>query len=59
MDSAVAEPLRADDPREIGPFPLVGLLGVGGMGEVYLGSGEEGYVAVKRVRPHRDRKSVV
>ena len=51
MDSAIATPLNPDDPREIGQFKIIGLLGVGGMGEVYLGTADEGYVAVKRVRP--------
>lgn len=51
MDSNVAAPLGPDDPQEIGPFKIIGLLGLGGMGEVYLGTGETGYVAVKRVRP--------
>ena len=50
---AVVEPLGALEPRAIGPFPIIGRLGVGGMGEVYLGTSDEGYVAVKRVRPHR------
>jgi serine/threonine protein kinase len=48
---AVAAPLGLDDPQEIGPFRIIGLLGTGGMGEVYLGTVGEGYVAVKRVRP--------
>ncbi|MGW2279200.1 protein kinase domain-containing protein [Streptomyces sp. NPDC001770] len=51
MDGTVAEPLGADDPQEIGSFHLIGLLGVGGMGEVYLGASDRGYAAVKRVRP--------
>ncbi|MFD7103456.1 serine/threonine protein kinase [Streptomyces celluloflavus] len=51
MDSTIAEPLTADDPQEIGSFHLIGLLGVGGMGEVYLGASDKGYAAVKRVRP--------
>jgi serine/threonine protein kinase len=51
MDSTIAEGLGPDDPREIGPFTIIGLLGTGGMGEVYLGTSETGYVAVKRVRP--------
>ena len=32
-----AEPLEAGDPRRIGSIPLVGRLGAGGMGRVYLG----------------------
>ena len=51
MDSTVAEPLDPDDPRAIGRFTVLGLLGAGGMGEVYLAAAEDGYVAVKRVRP--------
>ncbi|MYT27563.1 protein kinase [Streptomyces sp. SID8354] len=51
MDSTIAEPLSADDPQEIGSFTIIGLLGVGGMGEVYLGASDKGYAAVKRVRP--------
>ncbi|WP_406124873.1 protein kinase [Streptomyces canus] len=50
MDSTIAEPLGADDPQEIGSFNIIGLLGVGGMGEVYLGASDKGYAAVKRVR---------
>ncbi|MCX5423817.1 serine/threonine-protein kinase [Streptomyces sp. NBC_00078] len=50
MDSTIAEPLGADDPQEIGSFNIIGLLGVGGMGEVYLGVSDKGYAAVKRVR---------
>jgi serine/threonine protein kinase len=53
MGSTFVEPLGVDDPREIGPFPIIGRLGAGGMGVVYLGTSDEGYVAVKRVRPHR------
>ncbi|MDH6130941.1 serine/threonine protein kinase [Kitasatospora sp. MAA4] len=51
MDSTVAEPLGPDDPQEIGSFTVIGLLGTGGMGEVYLGASDRGYAAVKRVRP--------
>lgn len=46
-----AEPLGEDDPVRIGPFPLVGLLGAGGMGRVYLGLAPGRFAAVKRVLP--------
>ncbi|WP_051580253.1 serine/threonine-protein kinase [Pseudonocardia acaciae] len=40
--------LRSGDPASIGPFQLVGRLGVGGMGQVFLGRGGGGrLVAVK------------
>ncbi|MFH8621739.1 PQQ-binding-like beta-propeller repeat protein [Streptomyces vietnamensis] len=46
------ERLRADDPREAGPYALVARLGAGGMGAVYLGRSSGGRtVAVKMVRP--------
>jgi serine/threonine protein kinase len=42
------QPLRPDDPRQAGPYPLTGLLGEGGQGAVYLGrNGVGGPVAVK------------
>ncbi|MEV7219781.1 protein kinase [Streptomyces sp. NPDC093681] len=46
-----AEPLEDDDPRRIGPIPLLGRLGAGGMGRVYLGVHEGRYAAVKQVLP--------
>ncbi|HEY9372678.1 serine/threonine-protein kinase, partial [Streptomyces sp.] len=52
-----ATPLQSADPRRIGSFRLIGLLGAGGMGRVYLGcsQGEPGrpggYAAVKQVLP--------
>ncbi|MEU0591940.1 protein kinase [Streptomyces ardesiacus] len=46
-----AEPLEDDDPRRIGPVPLLGRLGAGGMGRVYLGVHEGRYAAVKQVLP--------
>ncbi|MDF2272775.1 protein kinase [Streptomyces coacervatus] len=46
-----AEPLEDEDPRSIGWIPLVGRLGAGGMGRVYLGVHERRYVAVKQLLP--------
>ncbi|MFI6405105.1 protein kinase [Streptomyces sp. NPDC050548] len=51
LDGSGAEPLEDGDPRRIGPVPLVGRLGVGGTGRVYLGVHEGRYVAVKQVLP--------
>lgn len=45
------EPLEDDDPRLIGTIPLVGRLGAGGMGRVYLGVHQGRYAAVKQLRP--------
>ncbi|MFF8262170.1 protein kinase [Streptomyces virginiae] len=44
-----AEPLEAEDPLRIGPIPLAGRLGAGGMGRVFLGVREGQYVAVKQL----------
>lgn len=43
------ESLRARDPEAIGPYRLVGRLGAGGMGVVYLALGKTGMVAVTTV----------
>ncbi|HET9381726.1 MAG TPA: serine/threonine-protein kinase, partial [Streptomyces sp.] len=51
LDGSGAEPLKGDDPTRIGPVPLLGRLGAGGMGRVYLGVHEGRYVAVKQVLP--------
>ncbi|MFC8294677.1 PQQ-binding-like beta-propeller repeat protein [Streptomyces sp. NPDC057250] len=46
------EPLGPADPPRIGPYALLGRLGAGGMGAVYLGRSSGGRtVAVKLIRP--------
>ncbi|MFI8193300.1 protein kinase [Streptomyces sp. NPDC085946] len=50
-DGGGAKPLQDGDPRRIGGIPLLGRLGPGGMGRVYLGVFEGRYVAVKQVLP--------
>ncbi|MFD4719347.1 serine/threonine-protein kinase [Streptomyces sp. NPDC058423] len=47
------QPLEAGEPRTIGTYRLLGRLGAGGMGRVYLARSEGGRtVAVKVVHPH-------
>ena len=47
-----AGPLGPGDPASVGPYQLVGRLGAGGMGTVFLGRGGDGeLVAVKVLRP--------
>ncbi|NBM15405.1 serine/threonine protein kinase [Streptomyces sp. GC420] len=51
LSGSGATPLDPGDPRRIGSFTLLGLLGSGGMGRVYLGTASGRYVAVKLVLP--------
>ena len=46
-------PLDASDPTVIGPYRILGLLGGGGMGRVYLGESRTGRrLAIKVIRSH-------
>ncbi|MFV2172504.1 serine/threonine-protein kinase [Actinomadura sp. LOL_011] len=45
------EPLRPEDPSEIGGYPLLARIGAGGMGQVYLGlTGTGRHIALKVIR---------
>jgi serine/threonine protein kinase len=50
--SQAMDPLQAGDPRQVGAYRVVGRLGGGGMGQVFLGLSPGGRpVAIKVVRP--------
>ncbi|MER5632896.1 protein kinase domain-containing protein [Streptomyces nitrosporeus] len=56
---AAPDPLTPSDPPRIGPYTLLGRLGAGGMGAVYLGRSPGGRtVAVKLVRPDLGQDAV-
>ncbi|TDD81391.1 serine/threonine-protein kinase [Actinomadura rubrisoli] len=45
------EPLRPEDPSQIGGYPVIARLGAGGMGQVYLGlTGAGRHIALKVIR---------
>jgi eukaryotic-like serine/threonine-protein kinase len=46
-----AQALQPHHPRRIGPYQVLGVLGAGGMGQVYLAADGNGLVAVKVVHP--------
>ncbi|MFJ4869499.1 serine/threonine-protein kinase [Streptomyces sp. NPDC088757] len=48
----IVEPLRDDDPKEIGGYTLMCRIGSGGMGQVFLGESAAGHqAAVKVIKP--------
>ncbi|WP_018503195.1 WD40 repeat domain-containing serine/threonine protein kinase [Parafrankia discariae] len=52
MSGNTARPLRSEDPVQLGAYRVVGRLGQGGMGAVFLGQAPDGTaVAIKVIRP--------
>ncbi len=50
VHSALVEPLRRWDPVQVGGYILIGRLGAGAMGQVYLGRSAAWLVAVKTIK---------
>ena len=51
MPQSIVEPLRRWDPERIGPYTIIGRLGAGAMGQVFLARSTAGrLVAVKTIR---------
>src|ERR1700742_3672077 len=51
MPQSIVQPLRRWDPDQIGPYAIIGKLGAGAMGQVYLGRSAAGrLVAVKTIK---------
>lgn len=55
IENPFIAPLAGDDPARLGPYRLLGVVGAGGMGKVYLGVDAEGRTAaVKALRATGD-----
>ena len=51
MPQSIVQPLRRWDPEQIGPYSIIGKLGAGAMGQVFLARSAAGrLVAVKTIR---------
>ena len=51
MPQSIVQPLRRWDPERIGPYVIIGKLGAGAMGQVFLARSTTGrLVAVKTIR---------
>jgi stress response protein SCP2/predicted Ser/Thr protein kinase len=55
QDGRVVDPLQPADPARVSRYQLLGRLGSGGMGVVYLAEGRRGQVALKLIRPELAR----